>query len=699
MVSVAPQREGTRRRHRSVAVALKRLRNAPTILAALERFDAVATAAWRDDPEVSVPLLRDAIDDVSDQVTALAAIHALAAVPDPVTAPAAMLALLQDWRPHVREHAAWALATAPVEPLALPHLVEMVCRGGFSGTLAQMTLESWAKTAPTEVRLILHGTLAMPRPESQRLRLIDTLGLVPGRQTERILAAIVADPLEGPATTSAAEAALAELGAVNEPPASAVGLTVAQLFLHADIDPELRHAGQGDTGGIATLLVHLGDALLAHEDVRRVLTISRGRADATVPTGLDVPGHHFLPIPLSGPVRHTGNAWPLRVAARRGLAQVLRAAGPVDVIHLRMADVGSWVAAELASTLGIPTVLTMAPDPHALIASRDAAGTLTRAGFGEVDAAEHLVFRVQLLRDLADQAAQLVVFPRPDLARDMRVLLGIDPSRESHRVTVVPEGIDVAAMDRTLLDVRAATPSPATAGALAELDALLATLPPGRRDLPLALSVGRLHRVKGMATLVETWARHPELAERCNLLIVGGDLDDPNADEKEQLDRIHALRDRHPDAPVGGLLLAGHRPNSTVAVWLAAARFGRPGLAAPHGVYVSASLKEEFGIAILEAMAAGLVVVAPDGGGPATYVDDGVTGYLVDTTSRGALAEAIVDALDLAAAPGTEERAEEARALVRGQFSIDTMAATLGAVYQQAVARRRAGTAERETPS
>ena len=73
-----------------------------------------------------------------------------------------------------------------------------------------------------------------------------------------------------------------------------------------------------------------------------------------------------------------------------------------------MADVGSWVAAELASTLGIPTVLTMARDPHALIASRDAAGTLTRAGFGEVDAAEHLAHPGDLTVALGDRACRVV---------------------------------------------------------------------------------------------------------------------------------------------------------------------------------------------------------------------------------------------------------------------------------------------------
>jgi len=115
---------------------------------------------------------------------------------------------------------------------------------------------------------------------------------------------------------------------------------------------------------------------------------------------------------------------------------------------------------------------------------------------------------------------------------------------------------------------------------VAELDSLLATLPPGRRGLPLAITVGRLHRVKGMATLVEAWASDATCAERCNLLVVGGDLNHPTDDEDEQLARIDAAISRR-DAAARGLLLAGHRPNGMVATWLAAVRLGRPGLSAP----------------------------------------------------------------------------------------------------------------------
>jgi glycosyltransferase involved in cell wall biosynthesis len=365
-----------------------------------------------------------------------------------------------------------------------------------------------------------------------------------------------------------------------------------------------------------------------------------------------------------------------------------------------MADVGSMAAAEAAAELGIPTVLTLAPDPHALVQARDEAGTLTRAGFGEADLAEHLVFRDRLLRRLASDAAHLVLFPRPTLRADLHTLLGIDLDDPSVRDTVVAEGIDLSGIDRARREVAAADVAAADVAeepqraplppALADLDSLLGSLPPERRHLPVALSVGRLHRVKGMATLVETWARHGELSDRCNLLVVGGDLEAPNDEEGGELTRIRA-EVPHEDAARRGLILAGHRPNSVVRLWMAAVRRGRPGLAAPDGVYVAASLKEEFGIAIVEALTSGLVVVAPEAGGPATYVEQGVTGVLVDTSSPEALAEAVTSALDLAADPEAAG-ADSARAALRERFGIDATAAALDEVYRGvASAHRRAG--------
>jgi glycosyltransferase involved in cell wall biosynthesis len=214
--------------------------------------------------------------------------------------------------------------------------------------------------------------------------------------------------------------------------------------------------------------------------------------------------------------------------------------------------------------------------------------------------------------------------------------------------------------------------------AVTELDALLAQLPAARHGLPLAISVGRLHRVKGMATVAEAWAHDADLRRRCNLLIVGGDLTDPSTAEREQIERINAAVGREPDA-ADGLVLAGHRPNDVVARWLAAAHLGTGGAVGPNGVYVCGSLKEEFGIALVEALAAGLVVVAPAEGGPATFVEPGVTGVLIDTRSPREVASGIAAALDMAQRPGAGERAS---AVVRERFTIDTMADSLTRVYR-----------------
>jgi glycosyltransferase involved in cell wall biosynthesis len=681
----------------------------------LEAIRAIGTAT-------DAPNGGPAADD-PDQLVAITRVHALAAAG--AVGREELAGLLSHQVGFLREHAAWALGSGPPVPAALPALVDLVSAGGFTGAVAQATLEAFAGQTPEPVRLALIRALTTERSADARTRLVETLGLVPGPSTTRILLDLVLDPQELSEVRAAAVAAVGDLadpfdddvraalelvghtggplGAVanlagadlahraqgpteREPGA---GLTVAQLFLHADIDGSLLRAGRGDTGGIATLLVHLGDALLADPGpVQRVVTVSRGRAgDDLGLDAVDRPGHHYLPVPFWGAPVSAAEAWPLRVATRRAMRRIL-ARARVDVLHLRMADVGSWAGAEAARDLGIPVVMTLAPDPHASVAAREADGVLSRKNLGRVDEEEHLLFRMRLLRQIQQQAAQLVVFPRPALEANLKDLLGVDLELERGRITVVPEGIDPVPLDRAARDVASAAgggpATAATAAALAELDDLLRTLPPARRGLPLAVTVGRLHPVKGMATLVEAWLGS-DLTERCNLLVVGGDLDRPSSDERRQLALVDALVARG-DGPGAGLLLAGHRPNATVAVWLAAARAGRTGGCDPGGVYVSASLKEEFGIAILEAMASGLVVVAPWEGGPATYVEDGVTGVLVDTRVPTALAGAVGAALDLTAAPGADGRAAVAERLVRDRFSIQTMATALTTIYADVVA-------------
>ena len=675
----------------------------------LRSGDRLAAAAGAERGPEPVRLLAAAIDD-SDELTAVAAVHALACVFDD-GADAVLSELLSHPRLFLREHASWALEARLPRLDAIGRLVGVVVGGGFSGVLAQRTLARWAASAPGQVALAIEGGLAGAAGTAARSRLVETFGLVPGPTAGRALLRLAVDPGEHPTVRMNAVAALGDrpadaasvgvvrhlstaggdLGTVarlaaidlgieaDEGGQAGPGLTVAQLFLHADIDRDLSRAGAGDNGGIATLLVRLGDALATGPGVGRVLTLSRGTPGAALEALSPADGHLLTPVPLLTEAASAAQAWPSRVAAERGIRRVLRT-HRADVLHLRMAEVGSLAAAEVARELGIPTVFTLAPDPHAVIHALDMTGGLQRGNFGTADEREHYWFRARLVQRLAEDAAHVVLFPRHDLQHDMRELLGIDVAAQPDRFTVVPEGVDLRVSSGAAAEVeRPGAPGPA----LAELDALVAALPAHRRGLPLVVSVGRLHRVKGMATLVEAWAADAGLAERCNLLIVGGDLADPSPDEREQLDLIAEVLSRFPAAATG-LLMPGHRPNDVVATWLAAARTGRADVIGPGGVYVCSSLKEEFGLALLEALASGLVVVGPSAGGPATFIDDGVTGVLVDTRRPGEVARAMRAAFALAAAPGQAERMDRALGRIRADFTVQGMADRLGAIYSRA---------------
>ena len=726
----------------NVRTALDRVRAAPFALDAMAEADALAAACAASDGSRTARTLLDAAVDPDDQLTAIAAVHGLARVFDDA-ADAGLADLLSHPAPFLREHAAWALGSRLPHLSAVGRLVGVVAGGGFPGMVAQRTLQRWARSAADHVALAVEGALAGGGDPRVRARLVETIGLVPGVIADRVLRSVAVDPSEPVVVRAAGLAALGDRGderdlalvdrvvaeADHDELAAVAALarvdllhddlarvdllrdvgaplpesdddrpTVAQLFLHADVDPALTQAGAGDNGGIATLLVRLGEALVRTGGADRVITMSRGTPAAALDALADETAgadRWFAPVPLDPDATGATNAWPSRVEAERGIRRVLRRAGRVDALHLRMADVGSLAGHAVAAELGIPVVFSLAPDPHAVIHALDMTGALPRDRFGDVDEREHFWFRTRLVRRLADDAAHRVLFPRPDLRAELHELLGVDVDDEPGRSTVVPEGIDLrvteaAAAEVHVRDVAATPAGTATSPALDELRRLVGGLPAERRGLPLAISVGRLHRVKGMATVVEAWASDPDLAARCNLLIVGGDLDRPSADERAQLDRIEAVLAAHPHAR-DGLVLAGHRPNDVVARWLAAAAHGLAPEVAPDGAYVCGSLKEEFGLALLEALAAGLPVVAPHGGGPATYVESGTTGVLVDTRMPSEVAAGMHAALDLAPVPGRRERA---LATVVERFTIEAMARTLGAVYDSVSPVRRAARAE-----
>lgn len=107
---------------------------------------------------------------------------------------------------------------------------------------------------------------------------------------------------------------------------------------------------------------------------------------------------------------------------------------------------------------------------------------------------------------------------------------------------------------------------------------------------------------------------------------------------------------------------------------------------AGNDIFVLPSYREAFGIAYIEAMAAGLLTIGVAGQGPSQFIRDGENGILVPPRDVETLAAVLRDALT--GAPGHWQNiACEGQRTVRNSYTWDHHAGQLIAVYEQAIHR------------
>jgi glycosyltransferase involved in cell wall biosynthesis len=153
------------------------------------------------------------------------------------------------------------------------------------------------------------------------------------------------------------------------------------------------------------------------------------------------------------------------------------------------------------------------------------------------------------------------------------------------------------------------------------------------------LSVGRFTEVKRLSLLVEAFAQaQAQLPERAALVLIGGHPGEWEGEHPYETVQRTGARD---------VFLAGWHGHDELPPFLRAG-----------DLLVHASVREQFGLVLIEAMACGLPVVAVERGGPASIVDDPETGWLVEPDDVEGLARAIAEAT----ADGEERRARGRRA-------------------------------------
>lgn len=694
--------------HLSMKRELVGLAAEPDLMIGMVMAEDLRLAAALSSSVTDARLLASAVAD-PDPLVSIGSVHALAAM-STVSADGVLVDALHDPRPWIREHAAWALSARRPQLGAVAGLLDLHGVGSdLTAMVAQRTLAGWAGEGSTRVAAQVRDRVRVTDDEVVRRRLVDTLALVDPSGSQGELVRIALDRDEPIDVRAAAVGALAGrrdpdvhdalLTLANEASPIATlallalfdterrldgadgtdgsgrlerlertGVRIGQLTMTGELDGRASRAGAGDNGGVANLLVSVSHALAARDDVASVISIGRSSPDEEL-ASLLVPDVHtevFAAVGFGslGRTPALTSEWDHRVAVERGIRRVLVRRTRLDVLHLRMADVGTLAAASVARRLGVRTVFTCAADPHVPISQRQFDGSITRENFGMVDAEEHLWFRARMVERLAGQADHLVLFPRHDAVDTIVRLLGLDRESLERRTVIVAEGIDLANLDRA-----AQTSSPAPIA-----EEVVRRLPADRLGRALVVSVGRFHPIKGMARVVRDWLADDQLTESTNLVIVGGDLHDPSPVERQVIDEITALVDHHPAG--SGVVLVGAREPEVTAQILHVAVRGDGERIASDGVYVNGAPKEEFGLAVLEALAVGLPVVAPAVGGPSTYVEHGVTGVLVNPADD--LAPAIRRAATLHCVPG---RAEAARSMIEERYTVDAYAQSVVAAY------------------
>jgi len=161
-------------------------------------------------------------------------------------------------------------------------------------------------------------------------------------------------------------------------------------------------------------------------------------------------------------------------------------------------------------------------------------------------------------------------------------------------------------------------------------------------------------------------------------------------ERKGQKYLIEAFKKLQAEMPLLHLFLVGKGPNETYLkttykdvtnLHFLGWREDVPQLLRASDVFVLPSLREAFGLALVEAMASGVAVVATDNGGTKDIVEDGKTGYLLPPANSDRLAEAIRTLLRNPDQKRDMEKAALER--VKALFTADEMARKTLFVYQK----------------
>lgn len=179
--------------------------------------------------------------------------------------------------------------------------------------------------------------------------------------------------------------------------------------------------------------------------------------------------------------------------------------------------------------------------------------------------------------------------------------------------------------------------------------------------------VGRLSAEKGLDTLVNAWSLVRAMFSDARLIMVGEGPERSNLEAKVKEQQL-------PLGPGGAVELPG--ASLDVTEWMRRA-----------DLFVLPSREEGMSIALLEAMALGIPIVATSIPGNSRLIHDGEHGRLVPPNDSGRLAQVIAE--QWSNPNGAIRMSHAARARVKAEFSIDIVARQHLDLFERILERRK----------
>jgi len=398
------------------------------------------------------------------------------------------------------------------------------------------------------------------------------------------------------------------------------GITIVQTMFYGY--PE--ESGIGKSGGLGTLLKSLGNALTSEKDISGIITLSVNRDLNRSIITKPLNKHWILRLPIYINDDNSHEFLLKQNYIKRAVRVFLNLLNiHPDIFHVRYLDNATKAVANLSHDLGSKLVLTLTPDPHRNMTDKNHSL--------KIFSLEELMLNLNKIKigdELIEIADGIIGIGRKKVEEEL-IKYFPQLKEKNSLFKMIGEGIDLN-INYEELDLKKMLTS----------NTLKHRIDENMIQCPVILNVGRLSFEKGQDKLLIAWGKS-RLSQDYNLVIIGGSSENPTPEEQRIIKYFEKFISVNPDLEGKFAHIYAQSNDVTRSIEKAIIRNTHNLETKYPPLYICSSIKEEFGISIIEAMYEGFLTFAPIKGGAKTYIKNGFNGYLIDTSSSDKIYEEV----------------------------------------------------------